>query len=104
MKVSLCKVYIKGKVLLTFKDLVFIITWLFFLVCIADAMNGQPRGMTIFLGVWEILGIVYAFKIFDCYKAQKRETGQTNISENENRTEYRLMKEKKTTKPQFFES
>ncbi|MDO8618310.1 MAG: hypothetical protein Q7R49_00010 [Candidatus Daviesbacteria bacterium] len=65
------KISVKGRVLLSIKDLVFIITWLFMLICIADAMNGQPRGMTIFLTIWWIFGFIYAWKIVDNYNLQK---------------------------------
>ncbi|MBI2596767.1 hypothetical protein HYW41_01300 [Candidatus Daviesbacteria bacterium] len=97
MKISLFKIYLKGKVLLTFKDLVFIITWLFMLVSIADAMHGQERGITIFLGIWEVLGFVYALKIAENYSLQKKEEEklQTKIEQKE------IVKK---PNPQFFEA
>lgn len=67
-------------------------------------MHGQDRGMTIFLTVWEILGIVYAFKIFDYYQVQKNEIEITDISANKNSTEYSPIKETKTAKAKFFEA
>lgn len=98
MKISLFKFTIKGKVLLTFKDLVFIITWLFMLLSIADAMNGQERGMRIFLGIWEVLGAIYALKIIDNYELQKKEATEPEVKlENQTKTV-------KSPKPRFFES
>ena len=98
IRISLFKIYLKGRVLLTFKDLIFILTWLFFLVCIADAMNGQPRGMTILLTIWWIFGFIYAWKIVDNYNLQKKEGTESEVKlENQTKTV-------KSLKPKFFEA
>lgn len=73
IKISLIKVTLKGKVLLTFKDFIFLITWLVLLLFIADAFAGQARIAGYFLWVWEILGFIYVLKIVDNYNLQKKE-------------------------------
>lgn len=91
------KISVKGRMLLTLKDFIFIITWLFFLLIIADAFAGQPRIASYFIWVWYILGVLYALKVADNFRMQKIDRADKPILENGS-------KSIKATKPRFFEA
>lgn len=98
IRISTFKLYIKDRVFLATKDFLFIITWLVLLLFIADAFGNEPRIRSYFVWVWEILGILYAWKIAENFQLQKPQ---------ENSSEPKLEDNKKTiksSKNRFFEA
>lgn len=92
------KISVKGRVLLTTKDFLFIIAWIVLFLFIADAFAEQARIASYFIWVWNILGVLYFLKIVDNFQMQKP---QGNNSESRLEEENRIIK---TPKTRFFEA
>lgn len=92
------KISVKGRVLLTTKDFLFIIAWIVLFLFIADAFAEDKRIASYFIWVWNILGVLYALKIVDNFQMQKT---QVNNSDPKLEDERKIIK---TPKTRFFEA
>lgn len=76
------KFFVKGKVLLTTKDFLFILASLVMLLFILDAFANETRIGSYFLYVLFFLDFIYALKIVENYKIQETKKTEPNLDSN----------------------
>lgn len=92
------KIFIRGKVLLTTTDIIFILACIVMFLFIADAFAEDGRIASYFIVVLTVLEICYALKVIDNYNMQK--TKEIDLaSKSEDGT-----KAVRVPKPRFFEA
>lgn len=92
------RLFVKGKVLLTTKDIIFILACIVMTLFIADAFAQDRRIAAYFIAVLTILEIIYALKVIDNYNMQgSRQTDKSANLENRSKTAG-------VAKPRFFEA
>lgn len=91
-------IYVKGKVLLQLKDIIFILACIVMTLFIADAFAEDRRIASYFIVALTILEIIYVLKVIDNYNMQgSKQTDKSSNLENRSKTA-------RVTKPRFFES